>query len=107
MMLDKNYLSGENLKLEITESFLLEGVENREKIFHQIKDLGVKLCINDFATGYSSLSRLYEFPIDTLKIDRVFVQRIGPSSDNITIAAIITLAKGLNMDVVVQGIETP
>ncbi|MGD1712047.1 EAL domain-containing protein [Dapis sp. BLCC M172] len=107
IILEQNNISGENLKLEITESCLLEGVEHRDKIFNQIKDLGVKLCIDDFGTGYSSLSRLYEFPIDTLKIDRAFVKRIEPSSDNITIAAIITLAKSLNMDIVAEGIETP
>ena len=107
IILEQNNLSGENLKLEITESCFLEGIENQDKIFDQIKDLGVKLCIDDFGTGYSSLSRLHEFPIDTLKIDRYFVQRIDPSSNNITIAAIITLAKSLNMDLVAEGIETP
>ncbi|MGB3513592.1 MAG: EAL domain-containing protein [Microcoleaceae cyanobacterium] len=106
-MLQKNNLSGGNLKLEITESCLLENFEHRDLILKQIKDLGVKLCIDDFGTGYSSLSRLHEFPIDTLKIDLSFVKRINSSSDNTIIFTIITLARSLNMDVVAEGVETP
>ena len=105
--LQKNNLSGDNLKLEITESCLLENFEHRDVIFTQIKDLGVKLCIDDFGTGYSSLSRLHEFPIDTLKIDQAFVKRINSNSNNTIILSIITLAQNLNMDVVAEGIETP
>ena len=106
MMLQKNNLCGENLKLEITESCLLKTFEHRNIILKQIKDLGIKLCIDDFGTGYSSLSRLHEFPIDTLKIDRSFVRRINHDSDNTIIFTIITLARSLNMDVVAEGIET-
>ncbi|MCL1472169.1 EAL domain-containing protein [Argonema antarcticum] len=96
------------LKLEITESCLLETLGWEEKILKQLKALGIKLCIDDFGTGYSSLSRLHEFPIDTLKIDRSFVSRIGVDKDDIQIVqTIVTLARSRGMDLVAEGIETP
>ena len=95
------------LKLEITESCILESLGSEEKILKQLKALGIKLCIDDFGTGYSSLSRLHEFPIDTLKIDRSFVSRIGSDQSNIEIIqTIIMLARSRGMDVVAEGIET-
>ena len=66
----------------------------------------MRLCINDFGTGYSCLSRLYEFPIDTLKIDRSFVSRMDIDSHSTeTIQMIVTLAHSLGIDVVVEGVE--
>jgi diguanylate cyclase (GGDEF)-like protein len=93
------------LKLEITESCILETCTSEAQSLKQLRDLGIRLCIDDFGTGYSSLSRLHEFPIDTLKIDRSFVQRLNGNSLE-TVQMIITLAHGLNMDVVAEGIET-
>lgn len=102
-------LSGEFLKLEITESYLLDNSDTQIGILRQLKDLGIQLCIDDFGTGYSSLSCLHEFPIDILKIDRSFIQRTDiHSGRNLeTIKMIITLAHSLNMDVVAEGVETP
>ncbi|HEY9887824.1 MAG TPA: EAL domain-containing protein, partial [Candidatus Obscuribacterales bacterium] len=95
----------ECLKLEITESCILETFTSEAQTLKRLKALGVRLCIDDFGTGYSSLSRLHEFPIDTLKIDRSFVQRLSHNS-RATVQMLITLAHSLNMDVVSEGIET-
>jgi len=96
------------LKLEITESCILETVSREEKMLKQLKALGIQLCIDDFGTGYSSLSRLHEFPIDTLKIDRSFVSRIGADNSGVEIIqTIVTLARSRGMDIVAEGIETP
>ncbi|MEG4248253.1 EAL domain-containing protein [Microcoleus sp. Pol10D4] len=96
------------LKLEITESCILETVSREEKMLKQLKALGILLCIDDFGTGYSSLSRLHEFPIDTLKIDRSFVSRIGLDNSGVEIIqTIVTLARSRDMDIVAEGIETP
>ena len=101
-------LEGHYIKLEITESYLLEDTTAQIDVLRQLKELGIQICIDDFGTGYSSLSRLHEFPIDTLKIDRSFVQRFDPKSGkNLeTVKMIITLAHSLGMDVVAEGIET-
>lgn len=101
-------LEGHHIKLEITESYLLENTTAQIDVLRQVKELGIQICIDDFGTGYSSLSRLHEFPIDTLKIDRSFVQRFDPKSGkNLeTVKMIITLAHSLGMDVVAEGIET-
>ena len=72
-----------------------------------IKTLGVELYLDDFGTGYSSLSYLHRFPVDVLKIDRSFVGRIGAGGENSEIArAIITLAHGMGLGVIAEGIET-
>lgn len=93
------------LRLEITESCILETFTSEAQRLKQLKDLGIRLCIDDFGTGYSSLSRLHEFPIDTLKIDRTFVNRLSANASE-TVQMIVTLAHGLGMDVVAEGIET-
>ncbi len=95
------------LKLEITESCLLENIDSDTNLLQDLKDLGIKLCIDDFGTGYSSLSRLHELPIDTLKIDQSFVNRIGSDLDStVIIETIISLSQSLNMYTVAEGIET-
>ncbi|WP_204102527.1 MULTISPECIES: EAL domain-containing protein [Spirulina sp. CCY15215] len=94
------------LKLEITESCLLEADISRDR-FQQLKALGLGLCIDDFGTGYSSLSRLHEFPIDTIKIDRSFLKGLQEKTHPIAIIkTIIILAGGLGMDLVAEGVET-
>lgn len=107
-VLTKTGLSGTSLKLEITESYLLENIASQINTLRQLKDLGIQLCIDDFGIGYSSLSRLHEFPIDVLKIDRSFIQRVDlHSGTNLeTIKMIVTLAHSLGMDVVAEGVET-
>jgi diguanylate cyclase (GGDEF)-like protein len=100
-------LDGQSLKLEITESILMEDFEAAIATLQQIKALNIRLGIDDFGTGYSSLSHLYHFPTDTLKVDRSFIRRIGVDADNDEIArTIITLAHNLGMTVIAEGIET-
>lgn len=95
------------LKLEITESMVMENVETTTKMLYQLRDLGVQLSIDDFGTGYSSLSYLHRFPIDTLKIDRSFVIKMIDNNENIEIVrTIIILAQNLGMDVIAEGVET-
>jgi diguanylate cyclase (GGDEF)-like protein len=95
------------LKLEITESAVMENAESTTRLLNQLREIGVQLSIDDFGTGYSSLSYLHRFPIDTLKIDRSFVSRMGKAGENSEIVqTIITLAKNLEMDVIAEGVET-
>lgn len=110
-ILDEYGLPNFLLKLEITESCLLESTGTENQCLADLKKYGIKLCIDDFGTGYSSLSRLHELPIHTLKIDRAFVKDLqteyqNGSCHNSIASTIIKLAHGLNMDVVAEGIET-
>ncbi|HEY9636839.1 MAG TPA: EAL domain-containing protein [Coleofasciculaceae cyanobacterium] len=105
-ILQETQLAVGSLKLEITESVVMENPDLVKDLLLELKKRKIHLCIDDFGTGYSSLSRLHNFPISTLKIDRSFVSRIGALGENSEIVqAIITLARTLNMDVVAEGIE--
>ncbi|MCT7950087.1 EAL domain-containing protein [Ancylothrix sp. C2] len=100
-------LCGEALKLEITESTIVEPNTTNAVMLDQLKALGVKLSIDDFGTGYSCLARLHELPINTLKIDRSFVNRLSATGENCEIVrTIMTLAHSLGMDVIAEGVET-
>jgi diguanylate cyclase (GGDEF)-like protein len=102
---ETNLVTG-SLKLEITESLVMENPDLVRDLLLELKKRNIHLCIDDFGTGYSSLSRLHHFPISTLKIDRSFVSRIGALGENSEIVqAIVTLAQTLSMDVVAEGIE--
>jgi EAL domain-containing protein (putative c-di-GMP-specific phosphodiesterase class I) len=106
-ILDATGLDPRLLKLEITESVVMESVENAAGTLEKLRALGVELSIDDFGTGYSSLSYLHRLPIDTLKIDRSFVSRMAENNENKEIVrTIIMLAKTLGMDVVAEGVET-
>ncbi|MDQ3799542.1 MAG: bifunctional diguanylate cyclase/phosphodiesterase [Acidobacteriota bacterium] len=95
------------LKLEITESTAMENAERSAQILNRLKELGVQLSIDDFGTGFSSLSQLHRLPFDTLKIDRSFVNTVNENGENSEILqTIISLAKNLRMKVIAEGIET-
>ena len=104
--LDNSKLHAHNLKLEITESVVMENAEAAALMFKQLRSLGVQLSIDDFGTGYSSLSYLHRFPLNYLKIDRSFVMRLTTDNDNAIVRTISTLARNLGMEVIAEGIET-
>ncbi len=100
-------LEPHSLKLEITESVLMEQTSSITTMLGRLHALGVQLSLDDFGTGYSSLSYLHRFPIQTLKIDRSFVSGMNVDSKNAEIVrTIIALARNLSMDVVAEGVET-
>ncbi len=95
------------IKLEITESIMMQDIPLTILRLRELYELGVRLAVDDFGTGYSSLCYLNDFPVDTLKIDRAFVQRLGQQpEDQAIVEAIITLGKNLSMHVTSEGIET-
>jgi diguanylate cyclase (GGDEF)-like protein/PAS domain S-box-containing protein len=99
-------LAASSLKIEITESAIIENIESAAEILRQIKALGIRISLDDFGTGYSSLSYLHRFPIDTLKIDRSFVTRMNLPKNSEIVRTIISLAVNLGMDVIAEGVET-
>jgi diguanylate cyclase (GGDEF)-like protein len=100
-------LAPQFLKLEITESAVMDNAESAASMLMQLRELGIQLSIDDFGTGYSSLSYLHRFPVNTLKIDRSFVSRMGEGGENAEIVrTIITLASNLGMAVIAEGVET-
>ncbi|HEY9851549.1 MAG TPA: EAL domain-containing protein [Leptolyngbyaceae cyanobacterium] len=101
-------INGENLKLELTESMLMENEEAILNTLSELRKRKIQLSIDDFGTGYSSLSYLHRFPVNTLKIDRSFVSRIGEQGENQEIVeTIITLAHQLSVSAIAEGVETP
>jgi len=105
--LDSARLPPELLELEITEGTLMHDVHQVSAILQEIRRMGVRIAIDDFGTGYSSLAYLRSLPVDTLKIDRSFVNDVTTSQDSAAIAAaIIAMSKGLRLHVVAEGVET-
>jgi diguanylate cyclase (GGDEF)-like protein len=99
-------LAPQRLKLEITEGIVLENSESVVNVLNALRALGVQLGLDDFGTGYSALSYLRQFPFQTLKIDRSFVDGMQADGSSEIIRAIVSLADGLAMDVTAEGIET-
>lgn len=100
-------LEAQYLTLEITESMLIENIENTIGLLKQLRELGIQISIDDFGTGYSSLSYLYNLPTDYLKIDQSFVRNMQQGDKNSKIVeAIIGLSNQLEMDAIAEGIET-
>ncbi|MFL6276380.1 MAG: putative bifunctional diguanylate cyclase/phosphodiesterase [Blastocatellia bacterium] len=95
------------LKLEITESVVMENIEVATQMLNQLRAIGVGLSIDDFGTGYSSLSYLHRLPINTLKIDRSFVSRMNDQNENYEIVrTIVLLAQNLGLGIIAEGVET-
>jgi len=108
MILDETGLAPERLNLEITETIMMADEAGTSAILRQFEQLGVTLAIDDFGTGYSSLGTLRNFPVNTLKIDRSFVDGLGAESDDsVIVAGVVGLAHGLGLRVVAEGVETP
>jgi len=105
-VLDETGLDPRFLELELTESLLLSNADVMFSVLHQIRAMGLRLAIDDFGTGYSSLSYLKRFPVSKLKIDSSFIRDVAVDPDDAAItAAIISMAKSLNLKVVAEGVE--
>lgn len=104
-VLAKTKLDPEWLELEITES-IVQNIKESFNIMQQIKSMGIKISIDDFGTGYSSLNVLEQLPIDTLKIDKSFIDRVSYNNPSPMVKTIIELALNLELNVVAEGIET-
>ncbi len=101
-------IDSQSLKLEITETVIMENHDSIMVVLEELKELGIRLQMDDFGTGYSSLSYLHRFPLDVLKIDRVFMSNLDANVEYAAVVhAIVTLAHNLNMEVTAEGIETP
>jgi diguanylate cyclase (GGDEF)-like protein len=106
-MLDETGVEPSRVVLEITEGVLIDDPEETRKRLQEIRDLGVRIALDDFGSGYSSLSYLQRFPFDKLKIDGSFVAPLGKSENSgFIIQAIVALGRALNLSVLVEGVET-
>ncbi|HWM91892.1 MAG TPA: EAL domain-containing protein [Thermoanaerobaculia bacterium] len=106
-VLAESGLAPEGLELEIAETLAMQNAEASLGVLRRLKELGVQVSIDDFGTGYSSLAYLHDFPIDSLKIDESFVRLLGTKQSGAGIpASMIALARGLNVRVVAEGVET-
>jgi diguanylate cyclase (GGDEF)-like protein len=100
-------LPPERLELEVTESILLQNKENCGAMIQQLKNIGISIVLDDFGTGYSSLSDLTRFPFDKIKIDKSFTQGLSNRADcAAVVASVLTLARGLDIAVTAEGVET-
>ncbi|MGK7877397.1 MAG: EAL domain-containing protein [Xenococcaceae cyanobacterium] len=106
-ILAETQLNPQSLKLEITESIIMDNPQFASAIFQKLRERQIQLSIDDFGTGYSSLSYLHLFPIDILKIDRSFVKCLDGNRENLgLIPGIISIAREMGMNVIAEGIET-
>lgn len=100
-------VDGSSIELELTESLVMNNVTESSRQMAKLKQLGVHISVDDFGTGYSSLSYLHELPIDTLKIDRSFIEKVAePTGTRPIVEAVVSLAKTLHMRTVAEGVET-
>jgi diguanylate cyclase (GGDEF)-like protein/PAS domain S-box-containing protein len=105
--LTRTGLKGRYLRLEITESALIDNPEMAAVILHNLRKQDIQLCIDDFGTGYSSLSMVHQYPVQVLKIDRSFVNRLEADHRGVAmVRTIIALAHSLDMEVIAEGVET-
>jgi len=100
-------LSGSSFEIEITENTIMDDMDSIIRKLNELSNFGITIAIDDFGTGYSSLSYLHKLPIQTLKIDRTFLKESRMNKeDNTIINTIVAMAKGLNLNVVAEGVET-
>jgi EAL domain-containing protein (putative c-di-GMP-specific phosphodiesterase class I) len=106
-ILSTSDVKAKQLKLEITERLLIQQPENAKDVLKMCKDAGMSIAIDDFGTGYSSMSYLYHFPIDTLKIDRSFVQNIKEDKRSMELVkSMVNLGQNMEMSVIAEGVES-
>jgi EAL domain-containing protein (putative c-di-GMP-specific phosphodiesterase class I) len=106
-VLDRTGLDAGCLSLEISESVVMEDPLSMTARLHDLRGLGIKLSLDDFGTGSTSLSQLRRFPLDVLKIDRVFVEGLGKDrEDTVIVQAMLGMTKALGLSVVAEGVET-
>ena len=105
--MEKTKLPPEYLELEVTESVLIQSFEHNIKLVEEIRAMGIHIALDDFGTGYSSFNYLTQIPIDTLKIDKSFVDNICTNAKDCFVAeTIVSLAHKLNIKVVAEGVES-
>jgi EAL domain-containing protein (putative c-di-GMP-specific phosphodiesterase class I) len=106
-ILSETGVNPQTLQLEITEGAVANNLRNANGTLWDLKALGIRFAIDDFGTGYSSLSYLKQFPVDFLKIDRSFIRELGKDlKDTKIVAAIVHLARALDLKVIAEGVET-
>jgi EAL domain-containing protein (putative c-di-GMP-specific phosphodiesterase class I) len=106
-LIEEFSLDPATLHMELTEAIWLNSSTKALRLFKQLNGLGIHFHIDDFGTGYSSLAYLQSFPIQTIKIDRSFVSKLGSSSNSVELVrAVIVMARDLGMETVAEGVET-
>ncbi len=106
-ILQRNVINPDKLKLELTESLVLDDIDDAVNKMNALRKIGVRFSMDDFGTGYSSLAYLTKLPLDQLKIDQSFVRNIGVKpTDAVIVQTIIGMAKNLGMEVIAEGVET-
>ncbi len=106
-LFEKNNLSADRIELEITETALTENIDVAKAGLAAVKQIGVPIAIDDFGTGYCSMQYLQDFPVDKIKVDRTFVKALGVEERNRAIvASMVHLAKGLDLELLAEGVET-
>jgi diguanylate cyclase (GGDEF)-like protein/PAS domain S-box-containing protein len=105
-ILKKTKLDPQNLELEITENSIFGNLDEVNQVMKDLKSLGVRLAIDDFGRGYSSLSYLANFPLSTIKVDSSFVKNVESAGDIAVIEGIVAIANRLGMDLIIEGVET-
>jgi len=101
-------LAGKRFTMELTETSLFEDPEATKVMLERFSELGVKISVDDFGTGYSSLSHLHRFPLDEIKIDRLFIENLDKNhQDKIIVGSLVSIAKGLGLTLVAEGVEKP
>jgi len=106
-ILKHSHLDPENLKLELTETFLIHETEETIQTLRELKAMGIHLYIDDFGAGYASLRYLKSFPVDGIKLDQSLIQNLPHSTNDAAIVmAVISLAKALGLQIIAEGVES-